>query len=428
MEGRLSWGNYPKFKIKSKKPFNGKISFNEKFIPYGNGRSYGDSCINHNLVDFKSHNKIIHFDKVGGNIHVQSGILLEEIIKIIVPQGWFLKVSPGSKYVTVGGAIASDVHGKNHHIEGCFSESIDFFKLMLPNGKILKCSKNINKEYFYTTCGGMGLTGVILEAKIKLLKIKSSYINKTTIKAANLKECFKIFESIGDKHYSAAWIDSMAKGRNIGRSIIQYGEFDDDGDFTYKNKKALNIPFYFPNFFLNSFTIKLFNFCYYEKVRKKISFKKVCLNSFLFPLDSISNWTRIYGKGGFLQYQFIIPKNNSYSGIMSVLDEISRSNTGSFLGVLKLHGKSNKNYLSFPMEGYSLALDFRANEKNLCLLKKLDKIISHYNGRIYLSKDARVSKEVFEKGYSKITEFRNFRDKHKLKELISSLQSERLEI
>jgi decaprenylphospho-beta-D-ribofuranose 2-oxidase len=430
MKKSYSWGNYPKVESNFNNFEQHKSSslFRQDTIPFGNGRSYGDSCVSENIVGFKNYNHFISFDIKSGRLTVQSGVLLSEIIEVIVPQGWFLKVNPGTKLITVGGAIASDIHGKNHHIEGCFSECVNWFNLLLTTGEILKCSKEENKELFFSTCGGMGLTGFILEIEINLKKINSIYINQKTIKTENLKETFEVFETIKNEPYSVAWIDCLSKGDEIGRGLIMSGDFDDDGTLNYSPKKRLNIPFYFPSFSLNTLTVKLFNFFYYNKLFKKISYQKVEFDSFFFPLDSIRNWNRIYGKNGFTQYQFILPKDESFEGLQSILDEISKSGKGSFLAVLKLYGKENKNYLSFPLEGYSLALDFKIEKGLFELLDILDKIVLKHKGRIYLSKDVRVSKEVFEKGYPQINKFREIRKKYKLNEVFSSVQSKRVGI
>lgn len=425
-----SWGNYPKtnsnyFDFTSYQAFP---ELKKDTIPFGNGRSYGDSCINKNIVGLKNYNHFLGFDKNLGILTIQSGVLLSEIIEVIIPKGWFLKVSPGTKFITVGGAISSDIHGKNHHLEGCFSECVNWFSLLLPSGEVIRCSRYENEELFLSTCGGMGLTGFILDIEIKLKKINSKYINQKTIKSENLDETFKVFESIKNDPYSVAWIDCLAKGNKIGRSIIMSGKFCNDGELKYSPKKRLNIPVNFPSFTLNTFTVKIFNWIYYNQVREKVSYKKVNYDSFFFPLDSIRNWNRIYGKNGFTQYQFILPKQESYKGLKSILNELSKSGKGSFLAVLKLYGKENKNYLSFPLEGYSLALDFKIEKGLFKLLDKLDKIILKHNGRIYLSKDVRVSKEVFEKGYPQISKFREIRKKYKLNEVLNSLQSKRVGI
>lgn len=426
-----SWGMYPKtknkrFVFKDEESLAKYLSDVDETIPYGNGRSYGDSALNNNIIYCKSHNYFLDFNEDTGVLHVQSGVLLSEIIDSFVKRGWFLKVTPGTKLITVGGAIASDVHGKNHHVEGCFSQSVEEIRVMLPNKEIHTCKKG--DELFLATCGGMGLTGVILDAKITLKKINSKNINQTTIKTKNLKETFKAFEEYSHMPYSVAWIDCLAKDDETGKCLLMVGEFADDGDLNFKEKKKLNIPFTFPSFALNALSVKAFNWLYYFKAPNGVSKQSVDIDTFFYPLDSIGNWNRIYGKNGFTQYQFIVPKEISYDALQEILRTISQSNKGSFLAVLKLYGKSNENYLSFPMEGYSLALDFKIEKGLFELLDKLDEIVLKYGGRIYLTKDVRVSKEVFEKGYPLVEKFRTFRKLINANKLFQSLQSKRLDI
>jgi len=428
-----SWGNYPiieseTFSFIDRDALKKILTMNNELIPYGNGRSYGDSALAERIIWVKSYNYFLDFDQSNGILLVQSGVLLSEILNLIVPKGWFLKVTPGTKYITIGGAIASDVHGKNHHLEGCFSECVIEFSLMLPKGTIVKCSKTENSELFKATCGGMGLTGVILDAKISLKKTNSKNIDQTTIKTNNLKETFEAFEKYGNSPYSVAWIDCFAEDDSIGKCLLRIGDFSDDGNLDYLQKKKVSIPFYFPSFTINTFTIKMFNKFYYSKVNKPFSKQKVDLDTFFYPLDAIENWNRIYGKKGFTQYQFILPLENSYVGLMEILKKISNSGRGSFLAVLKLYGKANENYLSFPMEGYSLALDFKIENGLFEFLDELDQIVLKYRGRIYLTKDARVNKSTFEQGYPKINEFRKLRDKYKMNKKFNSLQSKRVGI
>ena len=429
----MSWGMYPKvkntvFKFDTKKTLRKIINEHDKLIPCGNGRSYGDSALNSNIVDVRSKNYFIDFNEEIGLLHVQAGVLLSEILESFVPRGWFLKVTPGTKFITVGGAIASDIHGKNHHIEGCFSECIKEFKIMLADGEVVTCSKEATPNLFKATCGGQGLTGIILDAKIYLKKINSQYINQTTIKTKNLKETFKAFEEYQDRPYSVAWIDCLAKGNKIGKCLLMVGDFRDDGKLDYKVKRQKNIPFNFPSFVLNNWSVRVFNWLYYRKVKQRISKQIVDIDTFFYPLDAIGHWNHIYGKNGFTQYQFILPKESSYEGLEEVLTAISKSGKGSFLAVLKLYGKANDNYLSFPMEGYSLALDFKIEKGLFDLLNKLDEIVVKYKGRIYLAKDARVSQETFEKGYPKIESFRQYRKENKMDSKFQSLQSKRVGI
>lgn len=430
----LSWGMYPKitntvFAFRTTAALQTIIHDHQELIPYGNGRSYGDSALSSNIIHVKPHNNcFLNFDETQGLLHVQSGVLLSEIINIFVPKGWFLKVTPGTKLITLGGAIASDVHGKNHHVEGCFSECVQEFTIMLADGTVTTCSKESNSDLFKATCGGMGLTGVILDAKIYLKKIHSKYIEQTTIKAKNLKETFEAFEQYRDKPYSVAWIDCLAKRENIGKCLLMLGDFSEEGGLDYQEKKKLNIPFIFPSFALNNLSVKVFNWLYYKKAPDGTSQQRVDIDTFFYPLDAINNWNRIYGKNGFTQYQFILPKENSYEGLRKILEAIAASGKGSFLAVLKLYGKANENWLSFPIEGYSLALDFKIEPGLFELLDHLDQIVLKYNGRIYLTKDVRVSKDTFEQGYPDIEKFRHYRKEHNMTEKFQSLQSKRVGI
>jgi len=429
----MSWRMYPKikstvFKFNKEEALKEIINTHDELIPRGNGRSYGDSALSSNIINVKPKDYFIDFDEEKGLLHVQAGVLLSEILESYVPKGWFLKVTPGTKLITVGGAIASDIHGKNHHVEGCFSECIQEFEIMLADGVVVTSSKQATPELFKATCGGMGLTGIILSAKIYLKKINSQYIDQTTIKTKNLKETFEAFEAYKNKPYSVAWIDCLAKGDKIGKCLLMVGDFKDDGRLDYKKKKQISIPFNFPSFCLNKWSIKAFNWIYYRKVKNKVSVQEVGIDTFFYPLDAIGHWNRIYGKNGFTQYQFILPKEQSYQGLEEILTAISLSGKGSFLAVLKLYGKANDNYLSFPMEGYSLALDFKIEKGLFELLDKLDDIVVKYKGRIYLAKDVHVSKEIFEQGYPQIETFRQYRRENKMDIKFQSLQSKRVGI
>jgi decaprenylphospho-beta-D-ribofuranose 2-oxidase len=428
-----SWGNHPKIKsdifpLKKRATLKDIITTHCNLIPYGYGRSYGDSALNSNIIDVRPYNDFIDFDEKSGLLHVQAGVLLSEILETFVQRGWFLRITPGTKFITVGGAIASDVHGKNHHISGCFSESVKEFEIMSANGEVVTCSRDVSEELFKATCGGQGLTGVILTAKIYLKRIHSVHIKQTTIKTNNLKETFEAFEEHRSSPYSVAWIDCLAKGNAMGRSLLQVGDFTHDGTLDYSAKRKIGIPQGFPDCLLNSWSVKCFNWLYYNRIRKKVSEQRVTLDTFFYPLDAIGQWNNIYGKAGFTQYQFILPLEHSYRGLSEALNVIADSGKGSFLAVLKLYGKANENWLSFPMEGYSLALDFKLERGISDLLDKLDQIVLKYNGRIYLTKDLRVSKKVFEEGYPNVTLFRKFRKKNGMDRTFQSLQSKRLGI
>ena len=426
-----AWGNYPKIECNMFEPDSinelEKLLDNTPLIPHGNGRSYGDSALSKNILKSTKFNKFISFDDSSGLLHIQAGVLLSEILEVFVPKGWFLKITPGTKLITVGGAIASDIHGKNHHIEGCFSQCVKDFRILLPNGNIVECSKEKTPDLWQATCGGMGLTGFILDAKIFLKRIPSNKISQTTIKTRNLQETFEVFEQYSHSPYSVAWIDCLAKDSALGRSLVMIGDFM-GGKPICSEKKNLTVPFNLPSCTLNTFSVKLFNHFYYHKTKERLTHSVVDIDSFFYPLDAIYHWNRIYGKNGFVQYQFILPKKYSYEGLEKILWTIAKSGKGSFLAVLKLYGPTNGNWLSFPLEGYSLALDFKLEAGLFDLLDKLDNIVLKHHGRIYLTKDARVAKNIFEQGYENIEKFRHFRKEIGAYSYFESIQSQRLEL
>lgn len=426
-----SWGNYPKIPSCAR-PFEycrdavGYFEQEPAFIPHGNGRSYGDSALGEQVVTMRDHDWFQSFDALTGQLVVSSGVLLSEILRVMVPKGWFLKVVPGTKFVTVGGAIASDVHGKNHHNAGCFSESVLWFKLMLPNGQLATCSTSENPELFRATCGGMGLTGIIVEAALQLKTIHSRHIVQELVITENLEDTFSAFESHSSQEYSVAWIDCMAQGDKLGRSVLNCGHFSSDGCLTKSQGNTMSVPFNFPSFALNKFSVSAFNELYYWSNKRKAHYCTVDYESFFFPLDSILSWNRIYGKQGFVQYQFILPKEVSFNVIAVLLRKISAAKMGSFLAVLKLYGPENENFLSFPMEGYSLALDFKLQPGLFDFLTELDEIVVTNGGRIYLAKDARMSKAHFQASYPRLQKFIELREKFDMHTQYQSAQSIRL--
>jgi decaprenylphospho-beta-D-ribofuranose 2-oxidase len=418
------WGRYPIIDSVALNPKNQAKS--QPFIPAGNFRSYGDAALAPLHLAMRSHNRLVAFDEQTGLLTCEAGILLSEIIEVFFQRGWFLAVTPGTKLITVGGAVASDVHGKNHHIQGCFSECVESFELLLPGGERKICSRTENIAWFYATCGGMGLTGVIAKVSFYLKRVQSQWIEQTTIKTANLRETFEAFEQYQDSPYSVAWIDCLAKRDSLGRSLLMVGDFAKDGDLGFKPKKNLIIPLDFPSFALNSFSVKAFNALYYYKAKKGESHKRVGVDSFFCPLDAINHWNRIYGKNGFVQFQFILPKAMSFDGLEGILKRISHSSMGSFLAVLKLYGAQNQNWLSFPMEGYSLALDFKMQPGLVDFISSLTDEVVELGGRVYLAKDALLTREQFERSYPKVKQFRAFRQDNGLSAHFQSLLSQRL--
>lgn len=425
------WGRYPVIEGDLTTPriipsVMQNITQDQTLIARGNARSYGDSALASTVVSTLACDHFIAFDNATGLLTCEAGVLLSDIIKVFLPRGWFLSVTPGTKLITIGGAIASDVHGKNHHNTGCFGDCVASFRLMLPSREIITCSRTENADVFHATCGGMGLTGIILTASFYLKPVKSKNIAQTTIKTANLFETLSAFEHYANESYSVAWIDCLSTGGALGRSLLMVGDFMEDNDLDYFPKQGPNVPFDFPSFALNTWSVKAFNALYYGKAPAGTSQQQVSVDQFFYPLDAIGHWNCIYGRNGFVQYQFILPNAQSCEGLTDILERISASGMGSFLAVLKLYGPQNDNWLSFPLEGYSLALDFKIQDGLFALLDELDQRVVHYGGRIYLAKDARMSRETFEAGYPNVEAFRQLRKNLGADKVFHSHQSHRL--
>lgn len=395
---------------------------------HGLGRSYGDSAVASQILDMRTYDHFLDFDDNSGVIACQAGVSLDEVLKVSVPKGWFLSVTPGTKFVTVGGCIASDVHGKNHHAVGCFSQFLLWLDLMLPNGDVIRCSKGENAEAFLATCGGMGLTGIILRAAIQLQPISSSYIDQETIKTTGLEHTLEMFEQTASADYSVAWIDCLAKGEQQGRCILTTGTHSTVGELDVHSAGKLSIPVDFPTITLNSLSIKAFNTLYYHKEQKDVSRAVVHYDPYFYPLDKLHNWNKMYGKNGFIQYQFVVPYEAGLKALRSALNAMAESGKASFLAVLKHLGAENNNYLSFPMEGYTLAVDFKWHPELPGLISVLNDIVLNYGGRIYLAKDGMMGAEMLRKTYPHLEQFIALRKQLNTKSVFNSLQSLRLKI
>lgn len=429
-----NWNNYPVVEAREisfdyEKEIATKLA--QSSIPHGNGRCYGDASLSSEVVNTLRYDKILSFDELNGIIACQSGILLSDLLQVIVPRGWFLPVTPGTKFITVGGAVASDVHGKNHHVDGSFSRHIISMSVLTGTGQTLVCGPTQVEDLFWSTCGGMGLTGIILDVKFRLKRINTSFIRQRQVKARNLEEIMALFEANTGSTYSVAWIDCLKQGNSFGRSILMLGEHagtdevKPDKVLMPKEKSLVTVPFYFPSFVLNGFSVKVFNALYYAKNYRKIIDNIVHYDSFYYPLDSILNWNKIYGKKGFVQYQFVLPLSTSKNGLVDILGRINRKGIGSFLAVLKLFGEQD-NLISFPMKGYTLALDFPIRPGLFEFLDELDGVVADYGGRIYLSKDARMKKEIFWRTYPHAKTFREILMRYDPQNRFVSHLSERL--
>ena len=387
-----------------------------KVLPIGMMRSYGNSCLIKEglMLDMTEFRKINSFDEQSGLINVQAGISLDELLKFIVPKGWFVPTSPGTKYVTIGGAIANDIHGKNHHKFGSFCNSVKKMKVLSTEGK-LQLLEDPDDEMFRATCGGLGLTGLILEAEIQLAEIKSSYLNVETIKFNNLKEFFEIEkQSIENYEFTVSWIDLTNESKYFGRGLFQRANWADDKDLTPHSSLRIPIPFSLGFNLVGKKLMKLFNFLYFSKNLKKKTKEKTHYGSFFYPLDVLKGWNKLYGKNGFSQYQFVLPEENSKTGLDEILKVLKNDKFMPRLCVLKTFGKiPSLGHLSFPLKGTTLAMDFPINiKKNKNLYSKLDEIVIKNGGRIYPAKDSFMNSTTFQNSYKNFHKFKKFKDTH----------------
>lgn len=383
-------------------------------LPYGNGRSYGDSCLNSDgiVIDSRQLNNLIDFDVETGILKCESGVLFSDIINSFVPRGWFLPVTPGTRFITVGGAIANDVHGKNHHKSGTFGQFVKSFELCRSDGSRQICSETENTELYAATIGGLGLTGWITWAEIQLHPITSTLMDVTTTAFSNLNEFYELSSSTSNENdYSVAWIDCISKGDSFGKGIFYAGNHGvGQNDSIVKKFKLKSpgkaIPFNLPGFTLNPLSVTAFNKLYYSRHKSKSGRSEQSIDDYFYPLDNIKNWNRIYGSKGFFQYQFTVPKDRK-EDLEKVLKLIAESNSASFLAVLKEFGDiKSPGILSFPKPGYCLALDFPdRGKKTRQLLKELDSIVMSAGGQVYPAKDRTMSADAFKAYYPQVSEF-----------------------
>lgn len=425
MSNYQSWGQYPSSNPHSVFPIfwtSDTVPFetsDKPFLPYAHGRSYGDSCLNDqgNLLDVSPLRRLIAFDEKTGVLRCEAGVTFSDIHQLTIPTGWFLPVTPGTQFVSIGGAIANDIHGKNHHQAGTFGLHVKSFELLRSNGEHLLCSPEHNLDFYCATIGGLGLTGLILWAEIQLKPVLGPWIKTQRLRFKNLKEFFQL-STEADQHfeYTVAWIDCFAKGPHLGRGIFIQGNHqkkEDSIDSQFHLRQTRSIPLNPPFGLINSTTLKWFNSFYYNTACPKSSSRNFePYDRFFYPLDAIRNANRLYGTEGFLQYQCVIPVAVQKEGTETLLSHIQRSNQGSSLAVLKQFGTiTSPGLLSFPKAGTTLALDFPfRGEKTLKLLSELDEIVAKSGGAVYPAKDARMSSKHFQQYFPKWREFSRFID------------------
>jgi len=388
-------------------------------IPRGLGRSYNNAaqCAQGLVLSTSRLNRILSLDAATGVAVCEGGVSLERLMVAGLPHGWFVPVSPGTRQVTIGGAIAADVHGKNHHVAGSFAAHVRSFDLLLPGGDLRTVTPR--DELFWVTAGGMGLTGFIVRATVQLKQVGTSRVKVDTVRTADIDETMAVLAEHDRTYgYTVAWSDSLATGRGLGRSIITSGDFAEPGDltarqsedpFAFDPRPRLGAPPAFPPGVINRYTVRLANEVWYRKAPRLREGELQTIGQFFHPLDGIRNWNRIYGPGGFRQYQYLVPFG-AEEAVRRSFEVVSSHPAPSFVTVLKRFGAADPGLLSFPAPGWTLALDFPARTPGLGpMLDELDRLVVRHGGRVYLAKDSRVPALVLEEMYPRLPEFRKFR-------------------
>lgn len=410
MKALSSWGRYPKH-LQTGHPVNWPSELKAAVqaaghdtLAYGRGRSYGDSCLaaSDHVIAMEGMDRFLSVDWSSGQVFAQAGLTLDTLIRTALPRGWFIPVTPGTKFVTLGGAVANDVHGKNHHVMGTFGRHVQRILLDRADEGVIECSRELNPELFAATVGGLGLTGVILAVELTLRPVRSTRVAQRNIKFGNLQEFFELSAlHDADHEYAVAWIDCLSTGASAGRGHYTLGNHAEDGILDAPSTKAKSMPVDPPISLVNGLSLRMFNALYYGRQREKEVLATVGYDGFFYPLDKLLHWNRMYGRAGFQQYQCVVPDGDAQAVVAEVLQTIARSGAGSFLAVLKRCGDVvSPGLLSFPMPGVSLALDFAQRDAaDGRLFGKLDAMVHEAGGRLYPAKDAHMSATHFQKAY-----------------------------
>jgi len=413
----LSWGRYPRATHTRILPVTWRSDppplegVRETVLPHACGRSYGDSCLNAGgaLLDATGLDRFISFDQAAGLLRCEAGVTLAEILALMVPRGWFLPVLPGTRWVSVGGAIANDIHGKNHHRAGSFGAHVTAFELLRSSGERLVCAPDRNPELFRATIGGLGLTGLILWAELRLVRVPGAGIAMERVRYPALGAFFELSAQDAEYEYTVAWVDCLARGRRLGRGVYMRGDHAELPGATPSplRRPTLRVPADAPSLLLNRWTLSVFNAAYYVGAPRTLRRTVVPYDRFFFPLDGVDGWNRLYGPRGFVQYQCVVPEDHP-EALRALLERVSHSGQAAGLGVLKRFGQAPPaGLLSFPRPGFTLAVDiaFRG-ERTLDLLEVLDTIVRHAGGAVYPAKDARMSAESFRAFFPHLEAFR----------------------
>lgn len=408
-----SWGRYPHYP-QTANPCHWRTDIGTTLakitaqhgtlLPFGNGRSYGDTCLatSDQVLYMRPLDRLISANWETGLIRAEAGVTLNELLALAIPRGWFLPVTPGTQFVTLGGALANDVHGKNHHVRGTFGCHVPRFGLIRSDRPPIICSQQENAELYAATIGGLGLTGIIEWVELQLIPIRSSLIDATHIRFGGLDEFFSLSAELDSKHeYTVAWIDCLASGKAAGRGVYMVGDHAQEGPLAFAKQSKLNVPLTPPFSTINRLSLRLFNSAYYRSHRAGRYSSRISYEPFFYPLDRILNWNRIYGPHGFQQYQCAIPDANAASATRELLKAIAAARSGSFLAVLKRFGDmKSPGLLSFPLPGLTLALDFpQQGYTTTRIFVSLDAIVREAGGRLYPAKDAHMSRVDFQTSY-----------------------------
>ncbi|MDI1302842.1 MAG: FAD-binding oxidoreductase [bacterium] len=418
-----SWGRYPdtpqeahacSWRAEAPALLNRVVAAHGSTLPYGNGRSYGDSCLaaSDKVLHMRTLDRFIQVDWQQGIVQAEAGVTLAEILAIAIPQGWFLSVTPGTQFATLGGAIANDVHGKNHHVRGTFGNHVRRFGLLRHGEALLTCSPAENPGLFAATIGGLGLTGVIPWAEIQLMPIRSSQIDSTVLRFNTLAEFFALSAELDHQHeYSVAWVDCLARGARAGRGVFIVGDHARYGSLELDARPKRSVPLTPPVSLINKLSLRTFNEAYWRMHPATRTRERSNYEPFFYPLDRILHWNRIYGRKGFQQYQCVIPDAAAEAAVRELLDAIAGSGQGSFLAVLKRCGDiASPGLLSFPLPGTSLALDFPNKADLARLFARLDSIVREAGGRLYPAKDAHMNGSDFRQAYPAWEQLEALRD------------------
>ena len=383
-------------------------------IARGSGMSYGDQPMNSDgdVIHPLLSEGTIENPNSNGLITVPSSITFAELLERVVPLGWFMPVVPGTSFVTIGGAIAADIHGKNHYRKSSIASHIKSITLMLADGETIRCSKTEEAPIFWATMGGLGLTGIVIEATIQLSRIRSSKVQVSRKSFGNFSDLFEAMKSqVNRFEYSVAWLDLISK-YNFGRGILETANHEisnPNPEFSYRTKPSLPLPNHLADTFLRRSTVKAYNSLRFLSAGKTETIRKTELSTFMHPLDKVKNWNRLYGKSGIIQWQIAVPEVAEHT-LFDVIDSIKKAKVPAFLVVLKKLGASNQAPLSFPMQGWTLAVDFPANYKRIYgFLDALDQELIQAGGRIYLAKDVRLDPELIPKMYPDLDEWKSIR-------------------